>query len=121
MSHKVRVAVYGTLKRLHHNHRLLVRAPLLAIEQVKGFKMYSLGGFPACVADEESSISIEVYEVTHEELEELDRLEGYRGLGSNNLYDRSVVSTSVGDALIYVAGARITLKEENLITSGIWE
>jgi gamma-glutamylcyclotransferase (GGCT)/AIG2-like uncharacterized protein YtfP len=91
------VAVYGSLRKTLGNHYLLSEAQYLGTTTTTGFTMFSLGGFPYILpSNNETPIVIEVYKVTSEEFDRLDRLEGYP-----RFYDRKVISTEFGDAWIY--------------------
>lgn len=93
------VAVYGSLRKGLHNHNLLEDADFLGTDQVSGFKMYSMGGFPFITHDgatESDTIQIEVYQVDPYEMRRLDQLEGYP-----SFYNRELIKTKYGDAWIY--------------------
>lgn len=92
------VAVYGSLKSGFHNHRLLEKSKKVGEQQVEGWEMYSLGGFPAVVPSSNfnDKVSVEVYSVDDETFKNLDRLEGYP-----HFYDRIKVKTQQGDAWMY--------------------
>jgi len=93
------VAVYGSLRKGLHNHRLLEQADFLGTDVISGFKMYSLGGFPFITHDDATSedrIHIEVYSVDVYEMARLDQLEGYP-----SFYNRELVQTQYGQAWIY--------------------
>lgn len=93
------VAVYGSLRKGLHNHRLLEQADLVGTARISGFKMYSMGGFPFIThedATEQDTIQIEVYAVTPREMRSLDQLEGYP-----SFYNRELVDTPYGKAWIY--------------------
>ena len=84
------VSVYGSLRAGLGNHRLLSTA----VRQddgiiADGFRMVSLGGFPALIKQgEHTPIVVEVYEVENEtRASNLDMLEGYP-----SFYDREVVT-----------------------------
>jgi gamma-glutamylcyclotransferase (GGCT)/AIG2-like uncharacterized protein YtfP len=86
----VSVFVYGTLLVGESNHR--VAKPYLKDVQpgkVKG-RLYSVGAFPALVLDEDKGREIEGewFTVAEEGLAAMDWLEGYRGPGMANFYDR---------------------------------
>ena len=80
------------------NHRLLTTSTKLGSARIKGFKMFSLGGFPyvSPTDDPEFEITIEVYEVDQTTMRRLDSLEGYP-----SFYDRQLVQTPFGEAWIY--------------------
>lgn len=95
-----KVAVYGSLRVGMGNHPLLVQvhAKLLGAQRVSGYNMVSLGGYPA-VYEAAGDITIEVYDVAHNEEESmrrLDWLEGYPGF-----YSRKQIETRWGPAWIY--------------------
>jgi|TARA_B110000503_G_scaffold142414_1_gene239140 gamma-glutamylcyclotransferase (GGCT)/AIG2-like uncharacterized protein YtfP len=114
-----KVAVYGSLRKGFGNHVLLSQSELIGTTQTpKEFRMFSLGAFPG-VGTGTSSIKVEVYRVNEETLARLDRLEGYHGPTSRNFYEREVVMTEFGQALMY------TLRDERYkghdeVTSGDW-
>jgi len=103
-------AVYGTLKKGFGNHRILNRNPLKT-ETIKGFKMYSNGGFPMIVESENKNdeITIEIYQVSESETKyRLDRLEGYSPEQDQGMYLRRKVTTSLGEAWIYIWNCSIS-------------
>ena len=74
-----KVAVYGSLRKGMHNHYLLGNSKFLGKAKGSGLVMYSMGGFPAVVpsGNDHETIVVELYEVSPQVLEILDRLEGY--------------------------------------------
>jgi gamma-glutamylcyclotransferase (GGCT)/AIG2-like uncharacterized protein YtfP len=60
------------------------------------YKMFSLGAFPAVTLGGEHKVSGEVWEVGNDTFQVLDQIEGFP-----NFYDRSIVSTTIGDAWMY--------------------
>lgn len=99
------VAVYGTLKRTKWNHHRLGGKPFVKEDRVKGFKLLD-AGFPVAVPATEIA-QVEVFDIGDDMdvLESLDMLEGYRGEGRDNFYDRVVVETeSRLQVSMYVAG-----------------
>ena len=86
---------YGTLKSGGHFHHYLKGCPFVGNAKIRG-TMFSLGDFPAVVLVGTTDIHGEVYEIDGDVLEKLDRLEGYPGF-----YDRQVMHTSLGDAVVY--------------------
>lgn len=112
------VAVYGTLKRGHHNNRLLERCKLVDSGKTKEkFTMYSHGGFPSIAkgGQKDTNIEVEVYEVPNKAISDnLDMLEGYPGW-----YDKEVTEVNDKKAYIY------TMQESNnsnrpIVESGSW-
>lgn len=93
-----RVFVYGTLLSGQVNNRLLKEANLLGKTKIGGYRMFSLGHFPACVRFENNEYQItgEVWEVNDDTFAKLDVLEGYP-----TLYNRTLIETEFGGAWIY--------------------
>jgi gamma-glutamylaminecyclotransferase len=71
--------VYGTLKRGCSNHRYLADQEFLGLARTPpGYRLYDLGGYPGIVAqaDDPNGVVGEVWAVTDEALQRLDRFEG---------------------------------------------
>lgn len=96
------VAVYGSLRQGfgNHNHFLQGYQCLGVHTSGPGFTMYSLGEFPAVVAQQQSggTIVYEVYDVSNETMQALDRLEGV----AHGFYYRDILETPHGKATIYL-------------------
>ena len=122
------IAVYGTLRLDEGNWRWYLnndQSKHLGTTKVdNNFTLvdYTGGGFPAIVHHPEGNtpVVVDVFEVTEEIAQRVDRLEGYdesRG-GYQGFYDRMTVETEFGDADIYF------MKEDALnrpkIDSGDW-
>lgn len=106
-----KVAVYGTLKRDMANHRLLERARFVGSDIVRSITLYDLGEYPAAVLESSNGIQVEVYELTPDELAELDRLEECDAANPQaGLYSRQVCSTRYGDAWIYIYNHAVDVK-----------
>ena len=91
------VAVYGSLRHGLSNHRLLTTSKLLGTDTLLNLSMYSLGAYPYVTeSTKNKTVFIEVYAVTSDVFDELDRLEGYP-----SFYTRKLVKTSFGNAWIY--------------------
>ena len=71
------VAVYGSLRAGLFNHVVLGNAPYISMGVVSGFRMHSLGAYPALIRDTDSlmEVVVELYDVSC--MKNLDRLEGY--------------------------------------------
>lgn len=112
----MKVFTYGTLMRGCGNHGLLTDARLVgtAITQAV-FTMLHLGGFPAIVAGGSTAIVGEVYEVTAEQLEQLDRLEGHP-----TFYRRTRVTLQDGTRASAYILQRETSWSQGEIESGDW-
>lgn len=103
---KERVLVYGTLRQGHYNHRVLgSEATLLREEEVPGYKMLHLGGFPGVVKDLEggSSIKCELYEIADaNDFRSVDRLEGFNEDDpERSFYRRERIDLEDGPAWLY--------------------
>lgn len=114
-----KVAVYGTLKKGHGNHRLLLNAEFLGTQQVEGFIMYDLGAFPGIKPADGGTVHVEVYEVDDNQMARLDRLEGYNPTyPETGLYNRQQVATQYGDAWIYTYNGNV--HEQQHVLNGNW-
>lgn len=95
------VAVYGSLRKGFGNHRVLGDSEFVVQTTLEGdYRMISLGGFPGVMetkAKKSTSIVVEVYRVTDDyTAKSLDMLEGFRGKGCDNFYDREEVTLANG-------------------------
>jgi gamma-glutamylcyclotransferase (GGCT)/AIG2-like uncharacterized protein YtfP len=115
-----RVFVYGTLRVGQDNYKYLLKdkagANYLGQSTIRGYKMVSLGGFPAIfnTGNEEDIIIGDVFDVNEEVNSNLDRLEGYPGW-----YDKVEVETNdYGKAFVYTMDK--VRDSENLIENGDW-
>lgn len=112
-----KVAVYGSLRKNLHNHRLLETSDFLGDDKINNFSMYSLGSFPFIIPTEtEKTIDVEVYEVTPEVFASLDRLEGYP-----SFYNRMEVDTSHGKSWIYYIEDKETYGDTPEVSNGNWK
>lgn len=89
MSNTKKVAVYGTLREGQSNWAWALKRPCSYRDVVYGYMVSVNDAYPGLRLDDTGEqIYVEVYEVTDEELQRLDRLEGYRGPGQPNMYNR---------------------------------
>lgn len=104
-----KVAVYGTLRKGGSAHHMLDDYKLLWEGKLKlPYTMYAYA-YPALIPNKdlkENEIYIEVYEIPHEKLAELDWYEGYP-----RLYNRIKINTPVGKAWLYVVMDEDTIEE----------
>ncbi len=118
-SHGIRVAVYGSLRAGMHNHCLLENSKFLGEHTVEeGFRMVSLGGFPAVLPakdDLATPIKIEVYLVDDAGLSQLDSLEGHP-----DWYKREKVATPWKKAWMYVMPEDAGYEDHNPVDNGDW-
>lgn len=118
----MKLAVYGTLKRGHSNHRYLYGTKYLGefvTEPI--YTMYSLGSFPAVRLNGKTGITVEVYETDNEEIINLiNSLERYTGIknDSANWYDCITIDTPYGLAEMFY---QKKYAECAVLESGKWE
>jgi gamma-glutamylaminecyclotransferase len=117
-----RVFVYGTLKSGQPNHHLLSGSKrLMTGWTAKRYRMFCNGWFPMIVPDQSGYFIFgEVYEVSPETLQRLDRLEGV----PNHYYRDSCPVVDLGvnrmTAYVYVySDARVT-SELTEVPAGRW-
>lgn len=110
-----RVFVYGTLKRGHGNHRLLADSTFVGEDVLAGATLRDYGAFPAVELTLGGVVHGEVYQVSHETLRQLDRLEGVP-----SLYQRVRARTSTGAVWVYVMESE-RLTARRIIPTGRWE
>ncbi|MEW8385896.1 MAG: gamma-glutamylcyclotransferase family protein [Candidatus Thiodiazotropha sp.] len=114
MSLLSRVFVYGTLRRNEVNHYLLEEARYCGTCLTPPrYKMVNLGAYPGVVRSGGTCVEGEVYQVSAQQLADLDRLEGYP-----HAYCREVIATPWGKAWIYLY--RGSLRDRPVIPGGIW-
>jgi gamma-glutamylcyclotransferase (GGCT)/AIG2-like uncharacterized protein YtfP len=102
-----RVAVYGSLREGLHNHSVLGKNPKLlgTFETEPLYTMFSVGGsFPALVEGGTTSIIMEVYEISLDQLENVNALEGFNVNFNkeDNMYLRKILHTPYGEAFGYI-------------------
>lgn len=107
MKNVYRVFVYGTLRQHESNHYLLKEARCVSRQCWTNGIIYDIGyRYPVMVVSTSKRVYGEVYEVTAQQFERLDMLEGYKGEGKDNLYERitQVVHTDFDtiEAYVYV-------------------
>ena len=117
------VATYGTLRKNQHNHYRLEKKGVKFLGEYTTPPNYTMrnyhGGFPAVSEKGNTSIKLEIYEVTDEVKKSLDQLESHYGKNNpDNFYDITTVKTPFGEAIMYVINKGI----DNLpiIKSGDW-
>lgn len=108
-SEGVLYAVYGSLRKGGSNHRHLEGKDVELVGHFitePKYEMLSVQDrFPALLTDGNTSITLELYTVNSEVVEDaLDRLEGYNPNASDprhNMYDKDIIDTPYGPAFIY--------------------
>ncbi len=115
--------VYGTLKRGHHNHRVLGDADFKGNASMYG-RMLHLGGFPGVIDDPYQQVHGELYEVTN--FNRLDMLEGYDVDNHEGMYlrEQRIVYPDTGPmerthAWVYLWNRDV--EGRKVIESGVWE
>lgn len=109
------IYVYGSLKRGFGNHRLLEGSTLVHEDAIMSGKMASLGGFPCVTTHGNNQIHGEIYEVDDNTLARLDGLEGHP-----TFYCREIVSTSKGDAWVYLINDESYYQDNPIVRDGVW-
>ena len=120
---KYLVAVYGSLRKGLHNHKVLGGSELVGtfVSEPK-YTMISLGGFPGLYQKGNTSVTFEVYKVNNAILSSVNGLEGYDPNGVNNtFYDRKIISTPFGDAFTYTYVRELDRESDNIVQSGNWK
>lgn len=114
------VAVYGSLRKGLHNHRpYLGEATFLGTFNTEPeFSLYSLGSYPGLKQNGNTSIVMEVYEVTEPEAKSIDYLEGYSENSRNTFYDKIKINTPYGEASTYIFVPDVSGKD--FVESGDW-
>lgn len=110
--------VYGTLKKGYGNHKnYLSECKDLGQATIEGI-MFHLGGFPAINLTERfTRILGEVYEVTWDQLLDVDQLEGV----GHNFYDRIEAKVDPhGIVWTYIFPSTRAATERFVVPSGVW-
>lgn len=118
------VAVYGSLRKEHHNHSLLSSNGAKYIGTTTlppEYNLFSLGSFPGVHQNGDNPLVVEVYEVSEDLLlNQLDFLEGYNPdamFPEENFYNRVRVDSEFGSVWLYVYNDPIN---REIITHGDW-
>ena len=119
------VFVYGTLRKHQSNSHLLRNVVVIAVQCWTNGEIYdSPYGYPFMKQSENGMVYGELYQVNEEQLNELDDLEDYGGIGQDNLYDRVVqtVYTDTGSfhALVYVLPENKQIEKLTYVEGGDW-
>jgi gamma-glutamylcyclotransferase (GGCT)/AIG2-like uncharacterized protein YtfP len=118
---KILVAVYGSLRKGLGNHYYLENAKYLGNFNTEPiYNLHSLGSYPGLKENGNTSVVMEVYEVTPIEAHSIDRLEGYTpGSNSNTFYDKKDINTPWGVASVYLYVSE--LPKSTIVESGDWK
>lgn len=115
---RVKVFVYGTLKRNFGAHyKLGNNAKFLGEETIPGI-LIPMNGFPALIPSVDCAVHGEVFEIDDNLIPDLDRYEGVHA----NFYKRRVIKTEdYGDVFYYEYCTKISLTDKTLVVSrGKW-
>lgn len=117
--------VYGTLLHGEKNHHFLHDAVLIHQQAwVQGVLFDTGRSYPVMKREENKRIYGEIYQVTEEQLQKINQLEGYKENASDNLYERITISvwndkSEKVDALTYITGAELASSNKE-IPFGDW-
>ena len=113
----MKLFVYGTLKRGYYNHKSLMKgAKYLGDAKLDGYCIFNLGSYPGIMPKPGFFVWGELFEITDDMLDPLDRLEGHP-----TLYKRTAVSIgNMGDAWVYVYQNKHGFSRP-IIETGVWE
>ena len=101
------IATYGTLRSGNGNKYAITSHGKDAYEEIgitkiKGWKLYSLGGFPGASIDPNKELVVEVYKVNDAALRSVRNLEGYDpDRDDNTFYNEVEVDTKFGKCKMY--------------------
>lgn len=111
------VFVYGSLKRGQPNHHQLGGSPCCGDARLTGLALYDLGPFPMAIVsdDADAVLNGELYAVTADQLEALDRFEG-----APRLYERQRHRLADGRAVWVYVGRPRQVRLVARIPSGMW-
>lgn len=121
IENKIKVAVYGSLRKNMYNHEsYLGKSKLLGTFETEPiYNLYDVGAFPGLKKEGDTSITMEVYEVDLVTLKRLNNLEGYNPASpKNDFYDRELIETPYGEAFLYFYVPHI--EESRKIDHGNW-
>jgi gamma-glutamylcyclotransferase (GGCT)/AIG2-like uncharacterized protein YtfP len=114
------IAVYGTLRKNMPNHGKIINSKYKgSFDTLPIYTMYALGHYPG-LKKGHTSILMEVYDVTPDELSQVNALEGYNPhSNTNTFYDRILIRTPWGMAYTYMYIPSVHDYEE--VESGDWK
>lgn len=116
------VFVYGTLRRGGHNHERYLRAARHVTEArtTPSYTMVSLGGCPGIFDGGRTHVIGEIYAVSAQQLEALDRLEGHpRFYYREPIALETVLGPEVDEVQAYFLPAE-RYRDRQVIESGNW-
>jgi gamma-glutamylcyclotransferase (GGCT)/AIG2-like uncharacterized protein YtfP len=121
MEQKFLIAVYGCLRKGLSMHGYLssnsVYIGMYDTDPI--YDMYSIKSFPGLVKRGNTSIRMEVYEITEGVLDNIDGLEGVSSIHDDlSMFLRELVETPYGDAYIYFYNEEV--KNRVKVDCGDW-
>jgi gamma-glutamylcyclotransferase (GGCT)/AIG2-like uncharacterized protein YtfP len=119
MNEKIKIAVYGTLKKGFANHSLIATEDYLGNTVLSDICLYDIGPYPGARKESSSGVLVEVYAVRPEVLLRLDVLEEYDPTDpGNSLYTRELFPSCFGAVWVYLYQAPVDEKSRQ--SSGVW-
>lgn len=122
MDEKIPLFVYGTLLTNYSNWSWALAPQKGVPAKLQFARMYHLGGFPGIkhsLRDEEVVIG-ELFYITREQLEQIDRLEGYRSSAPEQSFYRRELVTLMDGSEAYTYFYNRDVEDTRLIISGSW-
>lgn len=120
IQNKVLVFVYGSLKQGFHNHAFMKGAEYISDAKLKGFKMVSLGSYPAIyeTANDCDSVKGEVYLIDGFDLERIHYME----LSAGYNFNEYIVEAGKRDyeTIVYYMDKQKCLNDK-VVESGEWK
>lgn len=115
---KVRIAVYGTLRKFHERHQHFLRdATYLGNQWIPDYGIKKDGILPMAFYCEGFEVLTEVYETTLDTLNKIDELEGLK----SGWYERRNVKTKFGSAFMYALRvSKMVAKQDMWYPEGNW-
>lgn len=102
---KMKVFVYGTLMKGQWNHSYLVGQNFIGGARLDGYEMYQVRSFPGIIRQSGESVYGELYEVDHQTINNLDKLED-----EGNMYKRVLENVmTIRDGRLHKAYAYVWL------------
>lgn len=121
-----KIAVYGSLRKGFHNHRLLENESCVFIGE--GFTrpeytLFPIASFPGIKKNGTTAVKVEVYEVKEDYLPRIDALEGYSENREPTFYDRKSIPVKMldGDEVEVFVYEYVDENENPIIESGDWK
>ena len=118
----MKVAVYGSLMKGLYNHKQLGDNPKYLGEFYSEpvFSLYAVSTYPGLKRNGSTSVRFEVYDISVDDIKNVDRLEGYYGKNSSsNLYNKFVMNSPYGKVICYEYNKSIN--KDKLVESGNWK